>query len=55
MENKKININKYIISDNKLTGLLDNLETKVPKGYITIEGNNARTHRQTSSKIKKTE
>ena len=40
------------MSTDKFTDLLDNLNTKVPKGYITIEGNNAK--RETTSSLKDT-
>ncbi len=53
MDTKKIKLKKYIISDNQFAELIDNLETKVPDGYITIEGKNASREKEISIKNSK--
>jgi len=53
VESKKINLNKYKLSNDKFINLLDNLDTKVPEGYITIEGNNASREKESSVKNSK--
>lgn len=53
MDDKKINISKYKLPNNKLKEYLDNLETKVPKGYITIERAYAKRKKTSSVKDSK--
>lgn len=47
---RKIKIEKYKMSNNKLKEILDNFYEKVPKGYITIEGIHAKRKKTSSVK-----